>query len=100
MGIHLEVVSPSGSRPPCKIVTRAEKGLSCLAEAILSSEDSVMLAAIRPGCLSPQPAETSGPQPPALRAPARQGGVKERGKWQPRGKGRQQRRPYGEEPPW
>lgn len=40
MGIHLEVVSPSGSRPPCKIVARAEKGLSCLAGAILSSEDS------------------------------------------------------------
>lgn len=45
------------------------------AEAILS-EDSVMLAAIRPG--SPQTAEASGPQPPALQAPARQGGVKER----------------------
>ena len=73
---------------PAEAILSEEDSGVMPAEAILS-EDSVILAAIRPG--SPQTAEASEPQPPALRAPARQGGMKERGEWQPRGKGRQPR---------
>lgn len=36
-----------------------------------------MLAAIRPGCLAPQPSGGSGSRLPALQAPAKQGGMKE-----------------------
>lgn len=78
---------PRGGRLPGTIVTKAEKAL--LAGAIVFSEDSVRLAAIRPGCLTPPPSEASGSQPPALQVPAKQGGMKgssggleeERGKW-------------------
>ena len=83
---------PRGGRLPGTTVTKAEKAL--LAGAIVFSENSLTLAAIRPGCLTPHPSEASGSQSPALQVPAKQGGMKkssrdlekepinkERGKW-------------------
>lgn len=48
-----------------------------MAGAIVFYEDSLTLAAIRPGCLTPQPSEASGSQSPVLQVPAKKGRMKE-----------------------